>query len=125
MKHWVGHGPLTARLTGLPARPRLELDDAEGLVETLPVHHAEVPRVQNLLGHPGPARNCLLEVLAPDGTLITRWGTFAAAGYAAALGVALLASDRHSGSARVVATGHDHGTEITSLTRSPQSPVPW
>jgi len=95
------------------SRPRLQLRDGAGLVESLVVRPECLPDVREHLADEGPGTSCDLELLDADGALSARWGHFAHAGHAAAVGAALLGADRTLSGARVTAChGDERGTEL-------------
>ncbi|NAZ82087.1 hypothetical protein GTR02_09685 [Kineococcus sp. R8] len=95
------------------SRPRLQLRDGAGLVESLVVRPESLPDVRSHLDDAGPDTACDLELLDADEGLAARWGHFAHAGQAAAVGAALLGADRTLSGARVTGChGDERGREL-------------
>jgi len=95
------------------SRPRLQLRDGAGLVESLVVRPECLPDVREHLAAAGPDTSCDLELLHAEGALSARWGHFAHSGHAAAVGAALLGADRTLSGARVTGcSGTERGIEL-------------
>jgi len=95
------------------SRPRLQLRDGAGLVESLVVRPEALPDVRSHLADTGPETSCDLELLDAAGALSARWGHFARSGHAAAVGAALLGADRTLSGARVTGChGAERGIEL-------------
>ena len=93
--------------------PRLQLRDGAGLVESLVVRPESLPDVRSHLADAGSETSCDLELLDADGALSARWGHFAHAGHAAAVGAARLGADRTLSGARVTGChGEERGVEV-------------
>ncbi|WP_432513476.1 hypothetical protein [Kineococcus sp. SYSU DK001] len=123
-ERFTGRGPVTVEVRPDPLRSQLVLRDDGGVVEVLPIRPDVLPRVRQGLhedaggGTGGEA--CRVELRDDDGTVRERWGTFTGPGGAAAVGLALLAADRHADHAVVLdAAGRERG-ELRAAARAPR-----
>ncbi|WP_432545097.1 hypothetical protein [Kineococcus sp. SYSU DK002] len=116
----VGRGPVTVEVLADPLRSQLVLRDDAGVVELLPIRPDVLPRVRQGLHEDTSGGACLVELRDDDGTVRERWGTFAGPGGAAAVGLTLLAADRHADHAVVLDAAGRERSELRAHPRAPR-----